>query len=348
MIRFRSRSIAACALALAAASALAAPPHYSAVVLTAPNHTKVEALALGPTGEVVGDAHARTGEQRSLPASFAMTASSFEAFSPLDSDYSIAYGVAGNGDVVGRAGYDGDGASFAYLRKADGTIIAPLAGLGFQRSSAAGVNSAGTIIGGYAWSLADYEQPYAWKDGVFTPLPTHGFPNNSVGAVNDAGLIVGAVQTDDFGTTQAATWIDGVLAELPGLSPYGSLGAAAVSSNGLVAGDCYVAQYVQHPCLWTGGKVIDLGDLGGGHGAAHGVNASGTVVGDSTPPNPPYAAGAFVWMHGHMYNLNHLVTLPPQWFLQSGQAINDAGQILATGRTANGIYVSLLLTPETR
>jgi probable HAF family extracellular repeat protein len=103
----------------------------------------------------------------------------------------------------------------------------------------------------------------------------------------------------------------------------------------------------------AGGKMIDLGTLPGDPSSeAFSVNDKDQVVGWSGPANeqpvvgstPPAGSHAFLYQNGVMTNLNSLI--PPIGItLTMGIAINDQGQILATGVDANGNPEQVLLTP---
>jgi probable HAF family extracellular repeat protein len=146
----------------------------------------------------------------------------------------------------------------------------------------------------------------------------------------------------------AATWTDGALQELPGLSEF-ACDATGLSSDGRIAGSCNTEEFVSHACLWRAGQPVDLGTLGGTNSYAVGINAAGTVVGFSDLSTGVGGGdAAFVYMDGQMYDLNQYVRLPAGWTLIFGDAINDAGQILATASAPDGSVTSVVLTPDAR
>lgn len=74
------------------------------------------------------------------------------------------------------------------------------------------------------------------------------------------------------------------------------------------------------------GIMADLGTLPGGHESrGRGINNQGEVVGDSY-------GRAFLYKNGKMVDLNSLIPADSGWTLGTASGINDAGQIVGTGR----------------
>ena len=100
----------------------------------------------------------------------------------------------------------------------------------------------------------------------------------------------------------------------------------AINSAGQVAGNLYPVVNgtgtVYHPFLYSDGKLIDLGTLGGKSAGAQAINSQGVVVGWS------YTAGAnehaFLYSNGTMQDLG---TLPGGWS-SSAMSINNLGQVV--------------------
>ncbi len=119
--------------------------------------------------------------------------------------------------------------------------------------------------------------------------------------------------------------------------------AAAINSLGDVVGDSFLASGVQHAYLYSGGKMTDLGTLGGAFGSsAAGLNDSGQVVGVASN-----AAGdfhAFRFKPGGMVDLG---TLGKGTGLGSGaSSINASGQIVGYSDTGGTEY-AFLYSPAT-
>ena len=343
MNRLLSRRLAACACALVAATAqAAAPPHYDLARVVAPNGARTQATALGAGGHVTGIVYSKIDPTQS--AGFLWTPTTFHAFSPFGSSTSWGQSVNAAGDVAGGLRTTASTTS-AYIRLADGTMIAPFRGMGYESSGGEGINASRTITG-YVVNTDHVTTDVSWHDGVTTPLQTAGYENNLQLAINDAGLVGGWVQVGpDPRTVQAATWTDGVLQLLPCLDVQGCQ-VSGVSSDNRLVGSSAIDDFNSHACLWRDGRVVDLGTLGQDwNSSAAGVNASGDVVGSSS--QTAYSASvATIWRNGRIHDLSQFVDLPQGWKLLWASAINDAGQILATAGGPDGRAVDVVLTPR--
>lgn len=124
-----------------------------------------------------------------------------------------------------------------------------------------------------------------------------------------------------------------------------------INASGEVTGYSTTSVGTTHAFLWSNGAMQDLGALPGDtYSAGNAINASGTVTGtsDTTDGSPTYRA--FVYSNGQMSDLNTLISSADAalYVLRSGNAINDAGQILANGylkSDPNQNNIALLLTP---
>jgi probable HAF family extracellular repeat protein len=126
--------------------------------------------------------------------------------------------------------------------------------------------------------------------------------------------------------------------------------AIAINDAGDVVGWGKLDLKRDHAFLYRGGKLIDLGTLGGDHSFATGVGMNGDVVGRAQTAGGDYHA--FFYQKGVMADLNTLV----DWgradktgvpVLSSVSGIGADGRILATVSAKNGpVTASYLLTPE--
>ena len=117
----------------------------------------------------------------------------------------------------------------------------------------------------------------------------------------------------------------------------GTLGGAnsaamAINQSSAIVGTSETASGAQHAFLYQNGQMHDLGVLntnvsqtfwGLAYSQANAINNAGEIVGESN-------SLAFLYENGKMYNLNSLVNIPGVT-LTSAYAINNLGQILATG-----------------
>jgi probable HAF family extracellular repeat protein len=125
--------------------------------------------------------------------------------------------------------------------------------------------------------------------------------------------------------------------------------AYAISTSGQVVGYAINTNSEYHAFRWTtnnGGKMVDLGTLGGTYSEAWSINSSNTIVGKS------YLAGdavehAFVTESNTLLDLNSLLDASgSNWVLIKAEYINDLGQIAGYG-TYNGVKHGFLATPKT-
>ena len=120
--------------------------------------------------------------------------------------------------------------------------------------------------------------------------------------------------------------------------PLGSFGrgssGAAISNRGQVTGWSYTSDGLEtHPFLYSDGKIIDLGTLGGAVSEGNGVNILGQVTGTDfkDPRSGQSLTRAFLYTNGAMTDLSPLLGGSSY---STGSAINDSGQI--TGVNASG------------
>ena len=195
-------------------------------------------------------------------------------------------------------------------------------------------------------------------------------------AINNSGEVVGnsshqlVPNPSGIGVLQVPAnqeWYHAFLYNGSKMVDLGTLGgqnsyAAAINNHGDVVGmsnpvvsvDPTNQSEIFHAFLvQAGGKMVDLGTLPGTNASgATGINDSGQIVGWSglsltlaaylaTTPT----THAFIYQNGLMTDLN---TLVPQngVVLTKALAINNVGQILVDGVTANGSAEQLLLTPN--
>jgi probable HAF family extracellular repeat protein len=214
-----------------------------------------------------------------------------------------------------------------------------------------GINSFGQITG--QSNVAGQARAYLW---------TPNTPNGTAGIWNDLGTFAGATQA-----TAKAINVRGQItgAGISGLishafvwsptAPNGTSGSMVDigdlpggDDSGVGLGINAVGQVVgysfatagRRAFLWTPGtpngstgSMLNLGTLSGDNlSSAFGSNSSGYVVGESSINGNPFATHAFLWSAaGGMIDLNTVLNGSyPGWTLQSGESINEYGQITGT------------------
>jgi len=106
--------------------------------------------------------------------------------------------------------------------------------------------------------------------------------------------------------------------------------ASAVNDYGVVVGDAYTTDGVDHAFTYANGVMTDLGTLGGDSSAATGINNQNQIVGWSRTAVSP--SRAFVFWKGVMIDLG---TLGGNY--SSAAAINNHGLIVGAADLTNGI-----------
>ena len=204
---------------------------------------------------------------------------------------------------------------------------------GNNSSVANAINNEGVIVGmaenGDVDPDTGYPEAHAvvWDKGKIRDLRTLGGTQSVAWDVNDLGQVVGGAlnATKDPlsagfvlgfggmwpGTTQlrAVVWQNGFMRDL------GTLGgpdafATAINQFGQIAGESYTSKHIhrrtgiptEDPFLWTNGKMIDLGTLGGTTGFSVWLNDRGQVVGVSNLVGDVYSHG-FLWDRGVLRDL---------------------------------------------
>ena len=177
-------------------------------------------------------------------------------------------------------------------------------------SWAFGLNDFGLVIGVSENGLADPATGFpeyravVWNDGRIRYLGTLGGSVSLAQAVNDLGMVVGAA-TNDVPDDYANS-----------LGPCTTL-------------QCWPVTTQLRAFLWQGGKMKDLGTLGGNDAVAALVNQLGQVVGESFTNNTPNATTGiptqdpFLWQFGRMIDLGTLGGT-----LGIVSSINNRGQIV--------------------
>jgi len=193
-----------------------------------------------------------------------------------------------------------------------------------------------------------------WEDGNMIDLGTLDGGYESVAqSINNRGQVIGiALNTVPdpvalLGTTQnrAFLWEAGEMQDLGTLGGPDAHGEF-INERSQVAGISFTDSAVNpatgvpttHPFLWEGGKMTDLGTLGGTYSKPYGLNNRGQVVGASSLRGDVGCNGffdncethPFLWKNGSLLDLGTLGG--------SGgfaQAVNDLGEIVGAANNQN-------------
>jgi probable HAF family extracellular repeat protein len=169
---------------------------------------------------------------------------------------------------------------------------------------------------------------------IATDLGTLGGPESTASAINRSGQVVGAADFRGGGGYDAFLWSKGKMVDLGRLAPNDpdtDSKALAVNDSGQVVGwsNTGFGDLVAHGVLWSGGKLTDLGALGGQEfdSTANDINNAGQIVGWSdTGSGDMVFTHAVMWSQGKMIDLGTLGTYRESY----ASAINDAGQIVGS------------------
>jgi probable HAF family extracellular repeat protein len=226
---------------------------------------------------------------------------------------------------------------------------------GNNSSFASAINNEGMISGfsenGDFDPDTGYPEAHAviWYKGKIRDLGTLGGTQSAAMVLNDRGQVIGGAlnTTEDPlsvnfvygfgllawpGTTQvrAFVWQNGVMHDL------GTLGgpdafAYAINQSGQIAGESYTSYNInswtgiptEDPFLWTNGRMIDLGTLGGTIGYSVWLNDWGQVIGVSNLAGDVLYHG-FLWDRGLLKDLPSASGGDNSWALW----INELGDVV--------------------
>jgi probable HAF family extracellular repeat protein len=306
------------------------------------------AFSINNTGQVVGKSYLPGNSTHQAVRWTGTTAENLAAYYVTES---AGFAINDAGQVAGfyrTAG--GHNSNFGAVWS--GTTPASLGSLGgLNLNTAVGnaINNTGEAAG-IGWittngGINNYQRAVRWTGTTPTNLGTLG-GNVSFGTgINSIAQVSGYSTTPDE-RTHAVRWTGTTPADLGTLGGPDSWGYG-INDSGQVAGTSDMTNGLQHAVRWTGMTPEDLGTLGGTQSRAYSINNYGDVLGMSyTTGNLAYHA--FLYTGGSMHDLFTLL-LPGSGVTALtidawGNAINDSGQIAATG-TINGQEHALRLDP---
>jgi probable HAF family extracellular repeat protein len=337
-------------------------PGYTLTVLEAPGVTNVTPRGINASGQVAGAASFNGGRTRAFrwtPATPNGAAGAFKDLGTLKGyDWSAGRALNSTGDVTGTGG-KGEFGVFggpSYIPHAllwSGTAGALLLGPSSEQTEGYAINDARQVVGWYPQQGAFLSQVVSGKRKLFI------IGEGTANGINNSGQIVvtqGANGPYIFTITGPGTGTRTELtggAEAHGINEAGQV-AGSLGPTLILAGDGITQWRAYRPGLYLAASAYGLNagwnDLG--HPAtsvaqgewvvsvAQALNNQGLVVGasvayDLAAPGPSYPATArTVWAWdptNGMRDLNVLVA-GSGWNLERVWGVNDAGQIVGTGR----------------
>lgn len=213
--------------------------------------------------------------------------------------------------------------------------ILDLGTFGGTNSEALSVNSRGQVVGVAAntteenpdfaqfisidFPSATQARAFRWQNGSMQDLGTLGGNDASATTVNERGQIVGVSYTDTTpnDTTGVPTmhpflWENGAMRDLGSLGGTlampGSLtylgGSRVLNDHGEVAcTSTLLGDELLHACLWSNGRMTNLGTLGGSTSEALAINNRSQIVGRARLSDTPVVRHPFLWQRGQMTDL---------------------------------------------
>lgn len=310
-------------------AALTAGPIYSVVDLGSLGGSQSTAYRISESGQSAGWSRTSTG------ISQAVTHSGGSLGSLASPGEAQANGLNSAGLVVGSSNALGRSSAMLWQQ---GTAV-DLGTLGGSDAWAMDVNNAGQIVGGSV-TASGAGRAFLYQNGQMKDLGTlAGGVGSTAMAINESGQVAGWSQSA-MGSFQAFVYSPG-----QGMQAIGGSGSYAMDINdsGQVAGHQRTAGGL-HAFLYSGGVAQDLGTLGGAFSFGFGLNGSGQVVGYSWMADG--TTHAFLYMDGVMLDLNSMLSGEGGgWELLEAYGINDAGQIVGSGRL-NGQVRAFRLDPN--
>jgi probable HAF family extracellular repeat protein len=214
---------------------------------------------------------------------------------------------------------------------------------GFGIGAAYGINETADVVG---WSGTGIQEPRPtrWRKNK----PEAAGAADEFGrayAINKGRRIAGVVfASAELRPPVATVWMKGEGSSLPSLGGDGNVAFAINDKNAIVGwSQLQPGDRAYHACLWTGGKVTDLGGLGG-DSLAFDINDAGQIVGLAhTEPGQLYALDdlrahnalsighAVLWQDGAPTDLGTL-----GGDVSIALAINDDGVVVGTSAVTTG------------
>jgi probable HAF family extracellular repeat protein len=209
------------------------------------------------------------------------------------------------------------------------------------------ISNAGVIIG----QRVDSGRDYVYNNASISVYGTNNQFTSVFGvilsAINDAGILTGGTDSGSAARVEGSS-VTQILPALP--APYrGSFGFGISNIGDANYGDDIVGyssgsySVPDRACVWSHGKVIDLGDLEGAFDTyANAINNKRQIVGGGGA----YPGDrAFLWQNQTMHDLDKLVPADAGVHLYWASDINENGCIAASGYNAQGQTHAYLLVP---
>ena len=317
----------------------------------APSYTIQDLGTLG-TGRV-SDGHGVNtlghvaGESRTSPTAlfhaFLWVDGALTDLGTLGGIQSRAAAINGSDQIVGSADIFNPFVEITHAFLWQDGAMQDLGTLGGTDSVATAINAAGAVVG-FSDLSPSGSHAFEWKGGEMLDLGTlPGDTFSAAAAINHAGVIVGVSTRPN--ASRVFLYANG---SMVGLDELGEQAMSnAVNDRGqLIATAFDYGDLAWHALLWRNGAVTDLGRLPRGTNSyAYGLNDAGQVVGigQFLRNGHTLVNHAFLWMRGHLFDLNTRIPPGSGWELTEAVSIADNGAITGAGIIGHETHAFLLL-----
>lgn len=190
-------------------------------------------------------------------------------------------------------------------------------------SVATAINNNGTIVGGFSSNM---DHGFMDQNGVVSTIPDAVRPSMARD-INDAGTVVGSLRIGN--SEHAYVYANGTTTLLTGANAiHGE--ASAINERGVVVGTFYTSNGTYTGYRYDNGRNYAFGRLGSLRMAINDINSSNMFVGNILWAGAPDDSG-FIHDESSLFDLDRLLVDAGGWHVTNAAAINDSGQIAATG-----------------
>jgi probable HAF family extracellular repeat protein len=169
---------------------------------------------------------------------------------------------------------------------------------------------------------------------------TYGIAINNLGQVTGFGDV--PIHSGIYGATEHAfLYSNGEMMDIGGQPGWFSSQTVGINDFSQVLGFFATPEFVYHTFIYKDGKAQDLGT----QIFPSALNNFADIVGTDNIVSPYGSVSAALYSDGVMQDLNTLVPAATPFYIESALGINDSGQIIGAGVTADGSSPAFILTP---
>jgi len=312
---------------------------YKIVDLGTLGGSKSVGKALNEHGHVVG--YARTANEETH--AFVHKDGKMIDLGTFGGNSSKAYGINDAGVIVGLSRFSDKKYHHGFVYKNGVMTDLGLGTLGGDWCMAMDINNQGIIVGSISNS-DNRLRTFLYQNNKMVNLGLLAGSHSEGRAVNDKGQITGhSTYTTEHFDMHAFIYAQEKMMDI---NPSGNESYAFdINNKGEITGWIRISNTVNHPFIYTKGKLTEFETLGGESAHGNAINDHGQIVGQSEDKGSNRRA--FLYEGGKTIDLNNLIETG-QWTLISASDINNKGQITGYGTDAKGNSHAFLMTPITQ